>query len=44
VYLSGSAYEQVKANVDFAFDDLGERSLKNIERPVRLFALRLASP
>src|SRR5580692_1529618 len=41
VYLSGSAYEQVKGNVDFAFDDLGERSLKNIERPVRLFALRL---
>jgi adenylate cyclase len=44
VYLSGSAYEQVKDNIDFAFDDLGERSLKNIERPVRLFALRLASP
>jgi adenylate cyclase len=44
VYLSDSAFEQVRGNVDFAFDDLGERSLKNIDRPVRLFALRLASP
>jgi ribosomal protein L18 len=26
----------------FAIDDLGERSLKNIDRPVRLYAARLA--
>ena len=40
VYLSGSAFEQVRGKTDFAFDDLGERSLKNIARPVRLFAVR----
>jgi adenylate cyclase len=40
VYLSGSAFEQVKGKIDLTFDDLGERSLKNIEQPVRLFALR----
>ena len=26
-----------------AFDDLGERSLKNIDRPVRLYAVRSGS-
>ncbi|MET4279371.1 MULTISPECIES: adenylate/guanylate cyclase domain-containing protein [unclassified Bradyrhizobium] len=40
VYLSGNAYEQVCGKTAFAFDDLGERSLKNIERPVRLYAVR----
>jgi TolB-like protein/class 3 adenylate cyclase/Tfp pilus assembly protein PilF len=42
VCLSGSAFEQVRGKADFAFDDLGERSLKNIDRPVRLYAARPA--
>lgn len=42
VCLSGSAFEQVRGKTSFAFDDLGERSLKNIDRPVRLYALRSA--
>ena len=42
VFLSGSAFEQVRGKTEFAFDDLGERSLKNIERPVRLYAVRFA--
>jgi adenylate cyclase len=44
VYLSDSAFEQVRGKIGFAFDDLGERSLKNISSPVRLFALRVPSP
>jgi adenylate cyclase len=40
VYLSGSAFEQVRGKTGFAFDDLGERSLKNIDRPVRIFGVR----
>jgi adenylate cyclase len=40
VYLSGSAFEQVRDKTSFAFDDLGERSLKNIDRPVRLYTAR----
>src|SRR3954469_11242619 len=40
VYLSGNAYEQVCGKTPFAFDELGERSLKNIDRPVRLYAVR----
>jgi adenylate cyclase len=43
VWLAGSAYEQVRGKTSFVFDDLGERSLKNIDRPVRLYAVRSAS-
>jgi TolB-like protein/class 3 adenylate cyclase len=42
VFLSGGAYEQVRGKTEFVFDDLGERSLKNIDRPVRLYAVRSA--
>jgi adenylate cyclase len=41
VCLSGSAFEQVGRKTKFAFDDLGERALKNIERPVRLYAAKI---
>jgi adenylate cyclase len=40
VFVSGSAFEQVRGKTEFAFHDLGEKSLKNIERPVRLYAVR----
>ncbi len=42
VYLSGSAFEQLRGKTEFFFEDLGERELKNIDRPVRLFAVRSA--
>jgi adenylate cyclase len=42
VYLSDDAYRQVRGKMSYAFDDLGERSLKNIDRPVRLYGVRLA--
>jgi adenylate cyclase len=38
VCLSGSAFDQVRGKTAFAFDDLGEKPLKNIELPVRLYA------
>jgi adenylate cyclase len=40
VYLSDDAYRQVRGKTAYAFDDFGERSLKNIDRPVRLYAVR----
>jgi adenylate cyclase len=43
VCLSGNAFEQVRGKTAFVFDDLGERSLKNIDRPVRLYAARSES-
>jgi adenylate cyclase len=33
--------DEVRDKLDFAFDDLGEQSLKNIARPVRVFAVRI---
>jgi TolB-like protein/Flp pilus assembly protein TadD len=33
--------DQVRDRLDFTFDDMGEQSVKNIARPVRVFALRL---
>jgi adenylate cyclase len=43
VYLSSDAFRQVRGKTSLAFDDLGERSLKNIDQPVRLYAVRSAS-
>jgi adenylate cyclase len=40
VCLSDDAYRQVRGKTVFAFDDLGEKSLKNIDRPVRVYAVR----
>jgi adenylate cyclase len=39
IYLSSAAYDQVRDKVHFDFEDLGEHSLKNISRPVRVFRL-----
>jgi adenylate cyclase len=40
VYVSGNAFEQIRGKTKFLFDDLGDKTLKNIERPVRLYAVR----
>ena len=39
VCISDDTYRQVRDRVDTAFDDKGEIALKNIARPVRVFAL-----
>jgi adenylate cyclase len=43
VCVSGNAFEQIRGKTNFTFDDLGEKALKNIERPVRLYAVRGAT-
>src|SRR5271167_1100500 len=40
VFLSDDAFRQVRGKTALVFDDLGERLLKNIERPVRVYAVR----
>src|SRR6266852_359674 len=40
VYLSDDAFRQVRGKTAFAFDDIGERTLKNIDQPVRIYAVR----
>jgi TolB-like protein len=41
VLISGAAYEQTRGRIDAEFVDLGEKDLKNIARPVRVYALRV---
>jgi TolB-like protein/class 3 adenylate cyclase len=41
VYISANAFEQVRSKTPFTFADLGERTLKNIDRPVRVYATKL---
>jgi TolB-like protein len=43
VLISGSAYDHVRGKIDADFVDLGERDLKNIARPVRVYAVKTGS-
>jgi len=43
ICISEDAFRQVRGKVDAEFDDLGEHSLKNITRPLRVFCVRPAS-
>jgi len=38
---SGAAYDQLQGKIDVAFDDAGEQQVKNITRPVRVYAARI---
>ena len=40
ICISGAVYDQIRNKVDLSFDDLGERSLKNIGYLVRVFGVR----
>jgi len=40
VLISGAAYDHVRGRVDADFVDLGEKTLKNIARPVRVYAVK----
>jgi adenylate cyclase len=42
ICLSSAAYEQVRDKLDEDFVELGERTLKNIARPVRIYQIDLA--
>jgi class 3 adenylate cyclase/TolB-like protein/Tfp pilus assembly protein PilF len=44
IVLSAGVHEQVRDKLSLPFRDLGARSLKNIDRPVRAFALDSAGP
>ncbi|HUK08987.1 MAG TPA: adenylate/guanylate cyclase domain-containing protein [Stellaceae bacterium] len=44
ILLSQAAYDQVRDRVQHSFDDLGDRSLKNIARPVKVFRLVMGRP
>ena len=39
ICVSGGAWDQVRGKVQISADDLGEKQLKNIERPVRVYRI-----
>jgi TolB-like protein/class 3 adenylate cyclase/Flp pilus assembly protein TadD len=43
ICVSGIVRDQVRGKLPYALEDLGEQSLKNIEQPVRVYALRPAA-
>lgn len=40
ICVSGRVQEDARGKLDVAFEDIGERRLKNIERPVRIYQVR----
>ncbi len=44
VLVSRAVRDQVRDRLELAFEDMGERELKNIARPVRVYRLQLAEP
>ncbi|NNG06067.1 MAG: adenylate/guanylate cyclase domain-containing protein [Inquilinus sp.] len=43
ICISGKVYEEVRDRTDLAFEDLGDRDVKNIDRPVRVYRLKLGA-
>ena len=43
VLISGTAYDHVRGRIDADFVDLGEKDLKNIARPMRVYGVRIGS-
>ena len=43
VFVSGAAFDHVRGRIDADFVDLGEMALKNIARPVRVYAISARS-
>ena len=44
ICVTTAVYDQVADRLDVAFEDLGEKTLKNINRPIRVFRVVLDAP
>jgi adenylate cyclase len=44
ICISSAVYDQVSDRLDVAFEDLGEKALKNISRPVRVYRVAFDPP
>jgi adenylate cyclase len=44
ICISGTVYEHVRNKVDVRFEDAGERAVKNIDRPVRVYRVSPDAP
>jgi adenylate cyclase len=43
ICISGTARDQIRGKLPYAFEDLGERSLKNIAQPVHVYRVAVSS-
>src|SRR5437660_12556765 len=43
ITISGSVRDHVGNRLDLAFEDMGDQTLKNIERPIRVYSVSLVS-
>ena len=41
ICISDDAFRQIEGKLDLAFDDLGEQKVKNIKKPVKVYAVRI---
>jgi TolB-like protein/Tfp pilus assembly protein PilF len=41
ICLSGRVYDQIENKLDLAYEDLGEHKVKNIARPIRVYAVKI---
>jgi TolB-like protein/class 3 adenylate cyclase/thioredoxin-like negative regulator of GroEL len=41
IVISGTAYDQVEKKLDVGYESLGERRVKNIDKPVRVYRVRM---
>jgi adenylate cyclase len=44
IMISGSVRDHIGNRLDLAFEDMGEQTLKNIERPIRVYRVHLDTP
>jgi len=44
ICISSAVYDQVSDRLDIAFEDLGEKTLKNISRPIRVYRVAFDAP
>jgi len=44
IAISGSVRDQIGNRLDLAFEDMGEQTLKNIERPIHVYSVSLSNP
>jgi adenylate cyclase len=44
ISLSGKIYEEIRDKLPYSFEDRGEHQVKNIARPVRVYAFGGANP
>src|SRR5437016_3897763 len=44
IMISGSVHDHIGNRLDLAFEDMGEQTLKNIERPIRVYRVGLDIP